>query len=113
MSIMIGQHEFEGPISNLRDVPHEGGVYALLHRDQLDYLLIDVEQSDNLIQSLSKHFTHSCDQQIVFLKCDSLAKRKAIIIELSKEFDFDEAEAIVASTAKRRTELNSGIALSV
>jgi len=114
MSIIIGQYEFQGPISKSTEIPSGPGLYAQLHRDNADFLLVDIDQTDDLMQSLSKIITASPDEhQIVFLKCEKTEKRKKILSELAKEFDFDEAEVAVAPAPKKRTELNCGIALPI
>ncbi len=109
MSIVIGRHEFEGPVLNQLQLPNTAGLYALLHRDSEDYLLIDINQCENLREVLTPNVVIASNQIVVFLKCDSFEQRKKFLAELVKEFDFDEVDM----PNKKRTELNTGIALTV
>jgi len=110
LSILIGQHEFEGPITNFADVPSAPGIYALLHEDPTGFMLVDIEQSDNLEQSLAESVASLNNQIVVILPCLNGSRRKAILAELVSEFEFEDDEPVVEAQKRRRSEINAGVA---
>ncbi len=110
MCIVIGRHEFSDPVLDKVQLPYVAGLYALLHRDSEDYLLIEINQCENLRELLTPSIESTSNPIVVFLECESLAERKRFLDELLKEFEFDEVESM---PSKKRTELNTGIALKV
>jgi hypothetical protein len=110
MCIIIGRHEFSDPILNKVQLPYAAGLYALLHRDSEDYLLIEINQCENLRERLTPSIVNTSTQIVVFLECEAQDQREKLLAELVEEFEFDEVESL---QKKKRTELNTGIALTV
>lgn len=113
MAILIGQHEFEGPVKRFADIPAAPGLYALLHEDPAGFMIVDIQQSDNLIKALSATFVSINSQAVVILPCSNRAQRQAILNEIVREFEFEEDDLVLDEPKRRRTETNSGIALSI
>lgn len=109
MSILIGQHEFEGPITDFADVPSAPGIYALLHEGPTGFMLLDIEQSDNLVQSLTESVASLNSQIVVILPCLNGSRRKAILSELVSEFEIEDDEPLDEAPRRRRSE-NPGVA---
>jgi len=112
MSILIGQHEFDGPVVNLADVPPKPGLYAVLHKQNRDLFLLDIDQSDNMAHSLGKTTSKLDEKMVVLLACDSRDRRKIILHELLREFEFEDEAATQAAPA-RRTETKAGVARAI
>ena len=113
MAIIIGQHEFEGPVKTFTDVPATPGLFALLHGDPAGFMLVDIQQSENLTKSLTESYASLNSQAIVILPCINPSKRKAILTEIIREFEFEEDDLVLEVPKRRRTETNTGIALSI
>jgi hypothetical protein len=112
MTILIGQHEFDGPVIKIADIPAAPGLYALLHRQDSDFLLVEIDQSNNLAKSLKKSAATFSDKMIVFLRCDSGDRRHEILNELLQEFEFEDEEPTQA-TPPKWTETKSDLAVAV
>jgi len=112
MTIWIGQHEFDGPFSNLADIPAAPGLYAVLQRENQDVFLVEMDQSNNLARSLAKSAASFQDRMVVLLCCDDRERRKEILHELLREFEFEDEDAVQAAPA-RRTETKAGVACSL
>lgn len=97
MSILIGKHEFDGPVANFAAIPRSAGIYATLHEDASGYLLVDIDQCDNLSETLSERFQTLVNQPVAILRCPSGEKRKNILAELINEFEYDDDEPAAAS----------------
>lgn len=92
MGVLIGRHEFEGPIKTFAEVPPVAGLYALLHQENELFQLIEVEQSDDLLQALTESYLSLQYRMIVFLPCLDRNLRNSICQELAKEFGFDDLD---------------------
>ena len=112
MTILIGQHEFDGPVTSIADIPAKPGLYALLQKQEYDLLLVDIYQSNNLAKSLERSAATFDDQLVLLLPCDNEVRRKEILHELLQEFEFDDEESIQPLPA-RRPETESGLAIAV
>jgi hypothetical protein len=112
MSILIGQYEFEGPISAHEEVPTGPCLYAILHQHDRDFLLVDIDQTLDLARTLSGSKDQLAEKMIVVLPCANASRRKEILHELLREFEFEDDEP-VASAPARRTETKAGSAVAI
>jgi len=102
MAILIGQHEFEGPIKSLADIPASPGLYALLHEDHDGFMIVDIQESENLIRALSASSVCLKSQATVVLPCTNRTKRQAVLAEIVRELEFEEDD-LVLDAPKRRS----------
>ncbi len=112
MTILIGQHEFDGPVSNFADIPAVPGLYALLYKDTTSFMLVEINQTDNLAKTLAKAIANPNEKILALLRCHDLERRKAILNELIHNFEFDDEEPRHGMPTKG-SETKSGIALSI
>jgi hypothetical protein len=112
MTILIGQYEFEGPVAAHNEIPAAPGLYAVLHEQNHDLLLVEIDQSNNLAQALLVAAAELPRKMVVLLPCESRIKRKEILHELLREFEFEDDEPMRAA-ATRRTETKAGVALTI
>ncbi len=112
MTILIGQYEFEGPVAAFSEIPEVPGLYAVLHKQNHDLLLVDIDQSKNLAQALLASAAEIPQKMVVLLPCENRVKRKEILHELLREFEFEDDEPM-QTAATRRTETKDGVALTI
>jgi hypothetical protein len=112
MSILIGQYEFDGPVAAFSEIPEAPGLYAVLHKQNHDLLLVDIDQSNNLAQSLLPSALELPRKMVVLLPCENSVTRKEILHELLREFEFEDDEP-TQTAATRRTETKAGVALTI
>jgi len=112
MSILIGQHEFEGPLKSLGEVPEVPGLYAVLQLDNRQMFLLDMGQSDNLADSIKKSTLGCKDKLLVVFPCASRDQRKTILHQLIREFEYEDEEPVQAASARRK-ETKSGVGLAI
>jgi hypothetical protein len=99
MTIVIGQHEFDGPVRAIGEIPAVPGLYAVMHKQNSGLLLVDFDQTENLAESLKKSAAKLSDKKIVLLRCDNRERRKEILQELLREFEFADEEPALAQPA--------------
>jgi len=112
MTILIGQHEFDGPLNTLSEVPESPGLYAVLQKDNRQMFLLDMGQSDNLADSIKRSTLGCKDKLLVVYPCASGEQRQTILHELIREFEYEDEEPVQAAPA-RRAETKSGVALAI
>jgi hypothetical protein len=104
MTILIGQHEFHGPVTNITHIPAAPGLYAILHKEDRELFLVHFDQSNNLAKALKNTANTLNDKMIVLLRCENGDRRKEILQELQGEFEYEEAEPVKpALTLKTET----------
>jgi hypothetical protein len=94
MTILIGQHEFDGPVTNIARIPAAPGLYAILHKESRDLFLVHFDQSNNLAEALKNTAKTLNDKMVVLLRCENGDRRKEILQELQEEFEFEDAEPV-------------------
>jgi len=112
MAVLIGKHEFEGPLGRFPHLTSEAGLYALLHEDSSGFMLVDIDEVENFSQDLPKRCRIDGSLPVVILPCLSRSERRTILMELLREFEFEDEESTV-ERARRRSETNKGVALSI
>jgi len=112
MGILIGQHEFVGPLETLNEVPATPGLYAVLQKENRQMFLLDMGQSDNLADSIKRSTLGCKDKLLVVYPCNSRDQRKTILHELIREFEYEDEEPVQAAPA-RRAETKSGVGLAI
>lgn len=103
MGILIGDYEFDGPYSDGELLEDRAGVFAVLHRDQDLFELVELGHADNLGASLRKEFlasvSGSCHGPIVVAACYTpglqYSERRSIVESILREFG--EVEEPIAS----------------
>ena len=89
MSILIGKHEFDGPLTSFTDIPSAPGLYATLHEDSSGFMLVDIDQAENLSATLAERYQSLVNRPVVILRCASRSKRSFILDEIINEFEFE------------------------
>ncbi len=112
MTVLIGQHEFEGPVTNFANIPSLPGVYAFLFEESHGLMLIDIYESGNLAITFAKSTSVLGTKILVFLICETRERCKAILAEISQEFPYDDGE-ILQNVPNKRTETNAGVSFSI
>jgi hypothetical protein len=90
MAIIIGKHEFKGPVSNSHKVAEVPGIYAVLHHDKAGMDLVEIAESVNLAQTVDR-LKGAENTSIVVLGCAESERRGVILNELLQEYDYEDA----------------------
>jgi len=97
MAIIIGKQEFEGPVTKAHKVAEMPGIYAVLHHDKADLVLVEIAESANLSQTVES-LKNIESTSIVVFACEDQERRTAILKELREEYDYeDKVESITLS----------------
>ena len=90
MAIIIGKHEFKGPVTNSHKVAELPGIYAVLHHENSDLTLVQIAESHNLSKTVDT-LKGVENTSIVVLGCSDHERRAEILNELWQEYDYEDA----------------------
>lgn len=108
MTVLIGSWEFEGPFSQSNELRAEPGLCAILHNDNGNMELVEIEETDSVKKFISKHSKyHFSDRMptdkfaVAVYYCSDLTSslRQGLIDEVLKEFDQSLEEAWIEHPA--------------
>lgn len=85
MSVIIGHFEFEGPLASMAEVPSAPGLYAVLHKDEADYYLLDFALSENLARTAPNVLEFDDASKLVVLRCNNKRKRIEIFEDILED----------------------------
>lgn len=96
MTVLIGSWEFEGPFNQSNELRSEPGLLAILHVDNDNMELVEIEETDSVRKFIEKHdkyhFSHRMPTDkfaVAVYYCSDLTSslRQGLIDEVLKEFD--------------------------
>ena len=85
MSVIIGHFEFEGPLASMAEVPSAPGLYAVLHKEEADYYLLDFALSENLARTAPNVLEFDEASKLVVLRCSNKRKRIEIFEDILED----------------------------
>lgn len=85
MSVIIGHFEFEGPLASMAEVPSAPGLYAVLHKEEAHYYLLDFALSENLARTAPNVLEFDDASKLVVLRCNSKRKRIEIFEDILED----------------------------
>lgn len=85
MSVIIGHFEFEGPLASMAEVPSAPGLYAVLHKEESDYYLLDFALSENLARTAPNVLEFDEASKLVVLRCNNKRKRIEIFEDILED----------------------------
>jgi hypothetical protein len=90
MTIIIGKHEFKGPVTKSHIVAEVPGLYAVLYHNDADLALMQIAESENLSKTVDT-LKGAENTSIVVLGCADRQRRGLILNELLQEYDYEDA----------------------
>jgi hypothetical protein len=101
MTDLIGSWEFEGPFNKSAELRSEPGLCAILHTDNENIELVEIEETESVRKFIEKHNKyHFSDRMptdkfaVAVYYCSDLTSslRQGLIDEVLKEFDQADSE---------------------
>jgi len=100
MPILIGRHEFKGPVTASQVVPQIPGLYAVLYQDNLGLSIVQMAESVDLSKTAAA-LKNAKNTSLVFFPCRDPIQRKTILKDLMQEYEYeDETETALPEQLK-------------